>query len=259
MVIQYKVEAPGFVPVRGRADISTKPCHALEDITLRAVREAAISGDKVPHANIVNARAAAITAEARREFDAGYAAIKDNNYEAAIPHLEKAVELYPKYGEAYQLLAVAQLQANRGQQAESSLVKAVEIDDRMTRAQYLLGVLYAKTGRANLAEKPLTRFAELDPQNPDAHFELAKVSFALNQFPEAEMHARRSIDLKESNAGVHIVLGYALLRQKKSDDAKRALQQFLKKDPNSPMATDIKKLISEIDKRLQATGGQPVK
>ncbi len=259
MVIQYKVEAPGFVAVRGRADISTKPCRALEEITLRPVREPEISGDKVPRRNIVNARVAAITPEARKEFDAGYAAIKDNNFEGAIPHLEKAVELYPKYAEAYQLLGVAQLQTNRGQQAESSLIKAIEIDDKMIRAQYLLGVLYAKTGRANLADKPLTRFAELDPQNPDAHFELAKVSFALNKFPEAEEHARRSIELKESNAGVYIVLGYALLRQKKSDDAKQALQQFLKKDPNSPMATDIKKLIGEIDKRLQATGGQPGK
>jgi Flp pilus assembly protein TadD len=257
MVIQYKVEAPGFVPVRGRTDISTRPCRALEAITLRAIRESEVFGDRVPRSSTVNARIAAIPPEALREFDVGYTAIKVNDFEAAIPHLQKAIELYPKYAEAYHLLAVAQLQTNRGQQAESSLIKALEIDDRMTRAQYLLGVLYAKTGRANLAEKPLARFAELDPQNPDAYFELARVSFALNKFADAEMHARKSIELKETNTGVHIVLAYALLRQKKSDNAKQALLQFLKLDPNSPMATDIKKLIGEIDKRLQATGGQP--
>ena len=67
-----------------------------------------------------------------------------------------------------------------------------------------------------MAEKPLTRFVELDPQNSDAHFELAKVSFALNKFLEAETHARKSVELKETNAGVHVVLGYALLRQKKA-------------------------------------------
>jgi Flp pilus assembly protein TadD len=168
--------------------------------------------------------------------------------------LQRAISLYPKYAEAYQLLGVAQLQTNLAPQAEASLVKAIEIEDKMPRAQYLLGVLYAKTGRVSLAEKPLTRFAELDPQNPDAHFELAKLSFALNKFPDAEVHARKSIQLKETNAGVNIVLGYALLRQKQPENARQALQRFLNQDPNSPMAADVKKLIAEIEEQLRAAG-----
>ena len=75
------------------------------------------------------------------------------------------------------------------------------------------------------------------------------MNFALNRFPDAELQARKSIKLKESNAGVHIVLGYALLRQKKSDAAKQAFQQFLKLVPNSPMATDVKDMIAQIDQR----------
>jgi Flp pilus assembly protein TadD len=109
--------------------------------------------------------------------------------------------------------------------------------------------VYARTSRANLAEKPFTRFAELEPQNPDAQFELAKVDFALSKFPEAELHARMAIKLKETKPGVYIVLGYALLRQKKADEARRAFQQFLKIDPNGPMAADTKNVIAQIDQR----------
>jgi Flp pilus assembly protein TadD len=119
----------------------------------------------------------------------------------------------------------------------------------MPQAQYLLGVLYAMTSRANLAEKPLTRFVELDPKNPEAQLELAKVCFALSKFPEAELHARMAIKLKESKPGVYIVLGYALLRQKKADEARHAFEQFLKIDPNGPMASDMKTIIAQIDQR----------
>jgi Flp pilus assembly protein TadD len=249
MVIQYKIEVPGFRPVSGQVDMSINPCRALELMTLKALPGTKIPGSEAPHSGMIDARVAAIPAEATKEFDAGQKAVNSNDFAAAIPHLQKAISLYPKYAEAYQLLGVAQLQTQQGPQAESSLVKALEIEDRMPRVQYLLGVLYAKTNRANLAEKPLNRFAELDPQNPDAHFELAKVCFALNKFPDAEMHARKSIELNEGNTGVYPVLGYALLRQNKAKDARQAFQRFLKVDPTSPMAADVKATIAQIDSR----------
>ena len=244
MVIQYRINAPDYRPVYGRVDMSVKPCRALEWITLRSDKK-----NPAPPAGVIDGRIAAIPPEAKTEFEAGQFNVNSNNYSDAIPHLQKAIDLYPRYAEAYQLLGVAHLQLNHGPEAESSLVKAVEIEDRMPRAQYLLGVLYARTSRANLAEKPFTRFAELEPQNPDAQFELAKVYFALSKFPEAELHARSAIKLKEPKPGVYIVLGYALLRQKKADDARRAFQQFLKIDPNGPMAGDMKSVIAQIDQR----------
>ena len=247
MIIQYKVEAPGYNPVWGRVDVSLNPCRALEWITLRAKT----SGTReIPAAGTVDARIAAIPIEAKTEFDTGQGAINGNDFSGAIPHLQKAIQIYPKYAEAYQLLGVAQLKTDQAPEAEASLLKALEIEDRMPQVQYLLGVLYAKTNRLEMAEKPLNRFAELDPQNPDAQFELAKVTFALKKFPEAETHARTAIKLKEGNPGVYVVLGYALLRQKKGDDARHAFQHFLKYDSSSPMAADVKNLIAQIDQRV---------
>jgi Flp pilus assembly protein TadD len=248
MVIQYKIDAPGYRPFGGRVDISIPPRRVLEWITLKALPKTKSPDDgEAPPSGVIDERVAAIPAEVKNEFDAGQDAVNGDNFMGAIPHLQNAISLYPRYAEAYQLLAVAQLQTNQGPQAESSLTKAIAIEDRMPRAQYLLGVLYAVTNRANLAEKPLNRFAELEPQNPDAQFELAKVTFALNKFPDAETHARNAIRLKETNAGVHIVLGYALLRQKKPDDAKQAFQQSLELAPSSPMANDVRNTIAQID------------
>jgi Flp pilus assembly protein TadD len=76
---------------------------------------------------------------------------------------------------------------------------------------------------------------------------LAKTEFALNKFPEAELHARKAIELKEKNPGVEVILAYSLLRQKKSAEAKTAFQQYLKLDPASPMKADVEKTIAAID------------
>jgi|GEM_PF-3062241 Flp pilus assembly protein TadD len=249
MVVQYKIEVPGYIPVWGRVDMSIQPCRTHEWVTLKAKQSARSQFGDPAAKGVLDGRIAAIPPEAKAEFDAGQIALNSDDYPGAAPHLQKAISLYPRYAEAYQLLAVAQLQMNQGPQAEQSLVKAIEIEDRMPRAQYLLGVLYAKTNRVNLAEKPLTRSAELEPENPDAQFELAKVEFALNKFADAEAHARSAIQQKESNPGVYIVLGYSLLRQKKAEDARRAFQQFLKLAPDSPMTSDVKTMIAQIDER----------
>jgi|ERR1051326_6811147 TolA-binding protein len=251
MVVKYRVRTPGYRQVEGQVDISIQPCRALESITLRALPGTTVPGSGPPPTvtapGNIDARIAGIPADAKKEFDEGQRAINGNDFSGSIPHLQKAITIYPRYAEAYQLLAVSQLQTRQAPQAEASLLKAIEIEDRMPRAQYLLGALYAMTGRVQLAEKPLNRFAELDPQNPDAYFELAKVNFALSKFPDAETQAKKSIDLKESNHGVYIVLGYALLRQSKADAAEQAFQNFVAQDPNSAVSTDVKKMIAEID------------
>jgi len=248
MIIQYKIEIPNYRPIWGRVDMSINPCRASESMTL--IPLPGKQPAEVPASGSVSARIAAIPPEAKREFDAGRKAINENDFAGSIPHLQKAINAYPKYAEAYQLLGVAQLQTDQGPQAEASLLKAIDIEDGMPRAQYLLGVLYAKTGRPGLAEKPFSRFVELDPQNPNAHFELAKVSYALNKYSDAETHAHKSIELKETDPGVHVVLGYALLRQKRALDAKEEFQLFLSRVPQGPMASDVRDVVAQIDQRL---------
>jgi len=247
MVVQYRVTQPGFSPVYGRVDISTHPCTALESITLRPLPGTTPPGGDPAPSGTVDARVAAIPDEAKAEFALAQHAIDKDDFAGAAPHLQKAIEFFPRYAEAYQLLALAQLKTRRGPDAEVSLRKAIEIEDKLPQAQHLLGVLLAMTARADQAEKPLSRFAELDPANPDAQFELAKVTFALNRFDRAEAYARKAIELNEKDGGVQMVLAYSLLRQGKAAGAREAFQNYLKRDPNSPMKADVENMIAKIE------------
>jgi Flp pilus assembly protein TadD len=243
-VIQFKIDIPGYRPVYGRDDLSMSG-RADELLTLKAIPGTTPPAPALPAT--VDARIAAIPPDAKKEFDAGQKAVSANDFAGATPHLQKAVELYPNYAEAYALLGLAQIQTQQGPQAEASLTKAIQIEDKMPQAQYLLGKLLAVTNRANLAEKPFMRFVELDPTNPDAHFELAKTEFALNKFADAEIHARKAIELKQKDPAVEVLLAYSLLRQKKAAEARDAFKQYLKLDPNSPMKADVEKTIAMID------------
>ena len=55
---------------------------------------------------------------------------------------------------------------------------------------------------------------------------------------------------RETDPGVYIVLGYALLRQKEADDVRHAFQHFRKYDSTSPMAADVKNLVAQIDQKV---------
>src|SRR3954468_20652770 len=92
-VIQYRIEMPGYRVVQGREDISMSG-RATEDLTLKAM-----PGTTPPTAAAgpIDARIAAIPPEAKKEFDVGQKAVTANDFAGAIPHLQKAIDLYPKY------------------------------------------------------------------------------------------------------------------------------------------------------------------
>src|SRR5262249_1896984 len=56
MVIQYKIDVPGFRPVWGRVDMSMKPCHTFENITLTTAPGATVPGAEGPPSSTINAR-----------------------------------------------------------------------------------------------------------------------------------------------------------------------------------------------------------
>jgi tetratricopeptide (TPR) repeat protein len=243
------IEHVGYQDVQRNIDISMSGM-AYEDIVLKPK-----PGTKPPDAAAlpatIDARIAAITPDAKKEFDAGQKAMGSNDAAGAMQHFQKAVTLYPQYAEAYGAMGFVQMQAAQKaadlQAAEASELKAISIDKDIPNFYYILGLSRAMMGNTPAAEEPFTTLVTKDPTNPDGHFELAKTEFALNKFPDAELHARKAIELKEKNPGVQVVLAYALLRQQKAPEAKAAFQQYLKLDPNSPMKADVEKTIAMIE------------
>jgi tetratricopeptide (TPR) repeat protein len=247
------IEFPGYRTYTGFIDISMSKM-SYEGITLQRDRSKDVKDvpPEGPNAT-VDARVAQIPAEAKAEFQEGQKSLDKKDGPGAIVHFQKAIELFPNYAEAFQLLGGAYLGGGNLAMAESAFLKAVTIEERMVNAQLALGLTRNLMGKTREAEQPLQRAVQLDPKNPDAHFELAKNQFALQKFPDAEEQAQKSLELKPQNPPVYVVLGYSLLRQKKVSQAEEAFRHFLEMDPKNPMAADVRNVEAMIEQHERQT------
>src|SRR3954470_21199995 len=251
------IDFPGYRTYFTTIDISMSKM-SYEGITLQKdrskdVKEVPPEGPKAT----VDARVAQIPDGAKSEFQAGQKSLEAKDGAGAIQHFQKAIDLFPNYAEAYQLMGGAYLGGGNLAMAESAFVKAVTIEERMVNAQLALGLTRNLMGKTREAEQPLQKAVQLDPKNPDAHFELAKNQFALQKFADAEAQAAKALELKPQNPPVYVVLGYSLLRQKKVPQAEEAFRRFLQIAPASPMAPDIQQVVAMIQQHEKQATRQP--
>ncbi len=117
-----------------------------------------------------------------------------NRIESAIAHLQKAVEIHPKYSKAYVNMAVLYLRLNRAAEAESALRKAVEANDRNLAAKHSLGYFCLALNRPNDALPTLRAAISQDPADARSAYYLGEALFRLGQKEEAEEHLRKAIE-----------------------------------------------------------------
>jgi tetratricopeptide (TPR) repeat protein len=245
------IDGQGFRSYSSDIDISMSKM-SYEQVTLQLDKEP--EAKAVPAegpAGSLNARIAQIPPKARKEFDAGKHRMKVQDAAGSVQHFQKAIELYPQYAEAYQLLGVVHLEGGKFGEAEPELQKAVEIEPHMSTAQFALGICRNQMAKYADAETALLRGLELDPESPDGHYELAKTYWALERWQDAEPHAQKAVTLKPDMAGAHVLLGDIALRKR---EAQRALDEYkdaLRLDPKGPMATATQQMVSKIEQEIQ--------
>jgi Flp pilus assembly protein TadD len=243
------IEGQGFRPYSSDLDITMSKM-AFEQITLRLVndpnaKEAAPSGS-------VNARIAQIPSKARKEFDAGQKSMQtQDGLPVAVQHFQKAIELYPQYAEAYQLLGVMHLQVGKFAEAEPALQKATEIEPNMSTAYFALGICRNQMREYPEAETALLKGLELDPASADGHYQLANTYWALERWQDSESHAQKAVTLKPDLAGAHVLEGDIALRKRDMQGALKEYKEGLRLDPKGPMAGPTQQMISKIEQAMQ--------
>ncbi len=246
------IEGQGFRPYSSDLDISVSKM-AIEQITLRL--------DEGPDAKAVpgqgpggslNARIAQIPPKARKEFDAGKQRMQAQDAVGSVQHFQKAIELYPQYAEAYQLLGVVHVEGAKFGEAEPELQKATEIEPNMSTAYFALGVCRNLMAKYAEAETALLRGLELDPESADGHHELAKAYWALGRWQDAEPHAQKAVALKPDLAPAHVLLGNIALRKRDPQGALKEFQEYLRLEPKGPMAEQVRTIVAKIEKTLAA-------
>lgn len=164
----------------------------------------------------------------------------EQKYQEAIARLEKVTVVDPKMTRAYDLLglcydylgrlqdaistfnravllnrletkpspwpnldmAIAQIEANDLNGAESNLHEAIRYDPQLAKAHYQLGRLLEKQGKLPEAVDSLNTSVALDPSYPDPHYLLGRIYKRLGKTEPANAEAKKFQELQKATASV---------------------------------------------------------
>ena len=131
--------------------------------------------------------------------------INQGDYEKALRHLTRASVLIPEQPQVWNHLGLAYHGLNQPIKAADAYQRALRIDRNLAAPRYNLGVLYLEQGH----------------------------------LPQAVTELGAFVTLRTDSAPGCVKLGTALLRQKRPDEAEKALTQALRIDPKDPEAYNL--------------------
>jgi eukaryotic-like serine/threonine-protein kinase len=143
--------------------------------------------------------------EALQAYSLGQAEHIKLNDQAAVPHLEKAVELDPNFAMAYTTLGVVQCNISRLQQCSVNLKKGYELKDRASEVEKLYIESHYYDDVTLDFEKALAVYAEWRQTYPRDTIPYDNAALAYNQMGQYE----KAVDLASQATRIEADDGYA--------------------------------------------------
>jgi len=184
---------------------------------------------------------------ARKAYEEGMAVLREKPAES-IAHFRRAIELHAKFPEAWAMLGLAYTREKHFPEARAALQQAIELNPRDTTPQVLLGKLYMEEKDFAKAEKQLKESLHLDSQAWDIPYELSRCYFNLGKLALALEFARKAQALPQAPTTTHLLLADIFLRRGESSNALHELEEFAKKDPQSPFIERVRARIAQLKK-----------
>jgi len=200
--------------------------------------------------SLVSVRQLKIPDKARGEYDRGIASLLKQDPAESLAHLNKAVQNFPGYYEAYYHMGVADIRLSRADKAMEEFQKAIDLSGgRYSAAQFAYGLLLSNRGKQQEGERIIRAGLETDPDSAEGHFFLAMSLVAGSHLDEAEKSVNEALLRKPNLADAYLVLSD--IHAGRDDYAAQLhdLDTFLKLAPNAPQAEKIRK-IREVVQRL---------
>lgn len=186
--------------------------------------------------------------KARTEMNKGLELYARGEMEKAATHFEKAVEKYPQYARAYDMLGVIAVKGSDRTKARDLFLKSMQVDGTFQRAYVDLARMHTEDQSYAAAESLLTKAITLNPSDPDAVSLLAATEFANKEYDKALADVQRTHALRnhEQFAEIHLMAGKVLAMQNNPESAIAQFQMFLLEKPDSPQAASVRKALESL-------------
>ncbi len=125
---------------------------------------------------------------------------------------------------------------------------AIEIKKDWSKPYLRLGHIYLQKGDFEKSSEIFSQALELSPDDERAAFDIAEVFFSSQKIDEAISYFELAIQIKEDWSAPYMRLGFAYLNKGNCDRSLEYFNKFIELDPEHPEATNVKNVITTIEK-----------
>lgn len=184
--------------------------------------------------------------KAREELKKARDACEKGKHDEAEKHVEKALEIYPRYADALTLRAILKMDTRDDEGAIADLQEAIRLDENCAMAYLVMGAALNLQAKFDDAIRALERGEALSPNSWQAYFEMGKSLVGKAQYEPALRQLNRAQALMPRDYPlVHLVKAHAMLAINDYTDAMTELQQYLAKEPNGPNSQEAAKMLAQ--------------
>ncbi len=202
----------------------------------------------------LSATTAAASKDARKAYDKGLSEAKKQKFEQAEKEFRKAVDLHPKYAEAWLELGKTYAGRKRLPEAREALSKAIAADPQFVYPyEQLYRISFEEANWQELADTT-DRLLRLNPYEfPEAYYFNGVAHYQLKNYDAAQKSLQQAItgDRRNSNPKAHYVLGLVLVQKHDYVSAAESLMAFASLSPNDSQIPKVRAILSQIEKALQ--------
>jgi tetratricopeptide (TPR) repeat protein len=194
--------------------------------------------------------------QAQKEYERGAELLrKADQRKEGVERLKKAIEIFPLYFDALELLGTEYVKQQEYEPAIPVLTKAIEVNGRSYQCLYALSLAQHHLKHLPQAVESMRRAVLLNQKSVNANLWLGMLLRQSGKLDEAETHLRQADQLADSKSpDAHWQLALLYNELKRYKEAADELEVFLKVQPNSKDAELIKKLIQRF--RQQSAGAK---
>jgi tetratricopeptide (TPR) repeat protein len=226
---EIAVEESGYDTVRTKAQLQEASLKLV--LYLAPVKWSPVRQNKYT----VSVRDLKIPDKAREEYQKGMERLAKDDSAGGVSHFIKAIKAFPEYYEALSQLGIAEVHLGSREEARKAFQAAIELSKgRHAAAQFGMGYLLYLEGKADEAEAILRKGLELDGNAPDGHVILGMALLRLDRLDEAEKSAREALLRKPGFAEAYLVLADVYARRRNYHEQLQDLETYLRLEPRGP-------------------------
>jgi tetratricopeptide (TPR) repeat protein len=169
---------------------------------------------------------------AQIENNRAYRYYNVGQYAEAISYYNRAVELNPRYAEAYNNRGIALAKLGRLDEALASYNTAIEINSGFVEAYYNRGVANMKSGSYAEALSDFSKTIELNPEHTMAYNNRGALYIRLGQYTKTISDCTRALELNPRYAKTYNNRGLAEAFMGRSEAAKKDLRKAVELNPS---------------------------